>query len=253
MSKMVLKKKGFYIFVAAVVIVLACVYCYHTYLYSNKFIENSEVNGLTFLVPKEIDSEKESSDELAKILEQMDSDTNIETALKDFVVYEDGDTTYSIIKMGQFDLLAFTIDGVADVTEFKTVTDFTDKCYIGEISLTQRGETKTKVVDGVSKQIFDVAIGVIQNTPQYTEDMFTVSEDGEYMLNEDAVNEAIENGTLYYKPEYIETNTGYLSLVSDTEAGKSYGVLVGYSVNDDTYKNECKYISEHLGINTAQN
>ena len=246
-----LKKKHLMLSVTLVIFFIVSIFLITEVFIAKKFVQNSSIQGLVFCIPEEIDKEKEMSEKLTEILDQVEPDMNIENVLKDFVVYEESDTNYSIIKMGQFDLLAFNIDGVSDVTEFKTVKEFTDRCYIGDISLTQRGETKTAVTKKASKQIFEVAIGVIQTTPQYTEDMFVVDTSGEYSLNEEIVDKAIEEGTLTYKPEYIETNMGYLSLISNMKTGDSYGVLVGYSVNDDKYQKECKYISENLDVVTS--
>lgn len=208
----------------------------------------TEVPGFSFEVPKEVEDAKQTYEEFEKLLANAQEEDDFQNLITDTVVCESDETTYTIVKLGKFDLMAFTIDGIEDVTEFKTVKDFTDKCYIGDVSLTERNAKSVNSAK-TPKQIFGVTIGVIENEPQYTEDMFEEDSNGELVLNQDAVQKAVEEGTLEFKSEYVETNIGYLSLISDKENKTSYGVLVGYSVDDDSYKAAVKRISESLKLN----
>lgn len=219
----------------------------------DSYTEIKSIKGLTFNIPKELDDNKKSYEEFNNSLQNIDTNTeDMEKIINDSVIYEESESNYSLVKPGMFDLLAFSIADFPNIIDFKTVRDFTDKCYIGDISLTQEGEPIIEETDEYCKQIFTVDIGVIENIPQYTEAMFTTDDNGGYVLNQEAVDEAVANNTLAYKQQYTKTNNGYLILISNNKTEESYGVLTGYSVSDDNYADECLYISKTVSISDSK-
>lgn len=242
------KKRILCLFVAFSSLLLGLL-CYSWYVRENsRFTANTSISGLTFYVPSELEAKKKPIEKLHEIISLLEESPTTENLSMDLVVFDKSDSNYSISKIGQFDLLAFAIDGVADISEFENVRDFTDKCYIGDISVTQRGEPKVREDNKSITRIFKVAVGVVQSVPRYTEDMFETSGDGEYILNDAKVQKAKEAGDLIYTQKYIETEEGYLTLISNKDSKESYGVLVGHSVDDNTYAKICETLSEKISV-----
>lgn len=206
----------------------------------------SSLGNFRFNVPTEIYDARKTPKDIQEITSNITDETQIIDKLTETSICEQSENNFSLVKFGQFDLLAFVMDEIEDVAIFKTVDDFNNKAYIGDITITQRGERELNEKTGSIK--FPVAMGITTVVPQYTEDMFMEDKNGNMVINQEVVDKAMKDGTLQTKPKYTETNAGYLSLIADKANKKTYGLLVGYALNNDLYKDKIEYIADTIDI-----